>query len=111
MRQFKKNPGALIIGIFYAGFAYAASSLSFWSIDCDENKNTGFAIIDEASDQYKIRLVGGFKTIPYPGLHDVVDIRNDERIIWISDTEISVSNSDPDAGWSGRKTFYNCGFL
>ena len=83
--------------------------LSAWSIDCEQmEKNRWFALESWGDDQFMLIFCAGFKCIPYPGFWKPFDIYHDERIKWLSETAMEVTNDDKDAGWQGAVVFHRC---
>jgi len=83
--------------------------LSAWSTDCDNmEKSRWFALESHGTNKYMFTFCAATKCIPYPGFFEAFDVYHDKRVKWISENEMSVSNSDKDAGWKGKILFKRC---
>ncbi len=100
----------LLLAVLNVGVSQAAQTVSIWAVDCSNTKTNYWFLMDEADNvKYPILIGNSIKVTPYPGLHDVKDIHNDPRIIWVSNDQISVSNDNKrKLGWSGRLIFNRC---
>lgn len=99
---------SILVSLF-SRLAFAGSPL--WSTDCEalNTKTSNWFLMDEREDSTLPIFIGNEITvIPYPGLQDIKNLKNDPRIHWLSKNLISVSNSDEKAGWEGRLIFYRC---
>jgi len=102
-----------ILIIFSTSTSYAKDSpeklLSAWSTHCDDiDNNRWFALVLQGENNYMFKICAGFKCIPYPGFWKPFDVYKDQRVKWVSDSEMKISNNDKDAGWEGYITFNRC---
>jgi len=83
--------------------------LSAWSTDCERiEQSRWFALESHGADKYMFIYCAGFKCTPYPGFWEPFDVYDDPRVMWISASEMEVSNRDKDAGWEGYIAFHRC---
>jgi hypothetical protein len=104
---------ALLLVAPFAAFAGDPSGMnktSGWATNCEDEKYSRWFLMDEAEGaKFKILFGNSIKVTPYPGLHDIKDLRNDPRIEWLSEDKISVSNPRrPPVGWDGGMIFHRC---
>jgi hypothetical protein len=84
------------------------NKISVWANSCQEINTSRWFMMECGKHKYPIKIGNSIKVIPYPGLHDVIDVYSDPRIQWLSDDKISVANAAKIFGWNGKLTFYRC---